>query len=43
MLRGPDGGLLLMELEVLEPYLYPIEGPELGKRMAAGVARRIAL
>jgi hypothetical protein len=41
MLRGPDGGLLLMELEVIEPYLYPIEGPELGERMAAGVARRL--
>ncbi len=43
MLRGADGGLLLMELEVLEPYLYPVEGPELGERMAAGVARRLAL
>ena len=41
MLRGPDGGLLLMELEVLEPYLYPVEGPELGERMAAGVERRL--
>lgn len=43
MLRGPDDGLLLMELEVIEPYLYPIEGPELGERLAAGVARRLAL
>lgn len=42
MLRGPDGGLLLMELEVIEPYLYPIEGPELGERMARGVARRLS-
>lgn len=42
MLRGPDGSLLLMELEVIEPYLYPIEGPELGERMAAGIARRLA-
>ncbi len=41
MLRGPDGGLLLMELEVLEPYLYPVEGSELGERMAAGVERRL--
>lgn len=41
MLRGEDGGLLLMELEVIEPYLYPKEGPELGERMAAAVARRI--
>ncbi len=42
MLRGADGGLLLMELEVIEPYLYPIEGPELGERMAADVARRLS-
>jgi len=41
MLRGADGSLLLMELEVIEPYLYPVEGPELGERMAAGVARRL--
>lgn len=42
MLRGADGGLLLMELEVIEPYLYPVEGPELGDRLAAGVARRLS-
>jgi hypothetical protein len=41
MLRGDGGGLLLMELEVIEPYLYPVEGPELGERMAAGVAQRL--
>lgn len=41
MLRGEDGGLLLMELEVIEPYLYPKEGPQLGERMAAAVAKRI--
>lgn len=43
MLRGAEGGLLLMELEVIEPYLYPVEGPELGPRLAAGVARRLGL
>ncbi|MGA1343104.1 MAG: ATP-grasp domain-containing protein [Hyphomonas sp.] len=43
MLRGQDGGLLLMELEVIEPYLYPVEGPELGERMAAGLARRLSI
>jgi hypothetical protein len=42
MLRGEDGRLLLMELEVIEPYLYPKEGPELGERMAAAVARRLS-
>jgi len=43
MLRGEGGGLLLMELEVIEPYLYPVEGPELGERMAAGIARRLGI
>ena len=42
MLRGEDGALLLMELEVIEPYLYPKEGPGLGERMAAAVAKRIS-
>ena len=41
MLRGPDGRLLLMELELIEPYLYPLEGPELGTKMASAVARRL--
>ncbi len=43
MLRGVDGELLLMELEVIEPYLYPVEGQELGERIAAGVARRLGV
>lgn len=42
MLRGEDGALLLMELEVIEPYLYPKEGPELGERLAAAVEKRLA-
>ena len=41
MLRGPDGRLLLMELELIEPYLYPLEGPVLGTKMASAVARRL--
>lgn len=41
MLRGEDGRLLLMELELIEPYLYPIEGPQLGPMMAEAVSRRI--
>lgn len=41
MLRGDDGSLLLMELELIEPYLYPIEGPKLGSMMAGAVLRRI--
>lgn len=42
MLRGEDGGLLLMELELIEPYLYPLEGPELGPRLAEAIADRLA-
>lgn len=41
MLRGGDGGLLLMELEMIEPYLYPLQGPELGPRLAAALAARL--
>lgn len=41
MLRGEDGGLLLMELELIEPYLYPLEGPNLGPMLAAAVRKRL--
>ncbi|NQY14059.1 MAG: hypothetical protein HRT81_09400 [Henriciella sp.] len=41
MLRGADSRLLLMELELIEPYLYPLEGPELGPMMADAVAGRL--
>ncbi len=40
MVRSGDR-LRLMEVEVTEPYLYPLQGPELGQRMADAVARRI--
>ena len=35
MVRGPGGSLLLMELELIEPYLYPVHAPQ----MAAAFAR----
>ncbi|MEL7231825.1 MAG: hypothetical protein AAGJ85_04880 [Pseudomonadota bacterium] len=41
MLRGEDGGLLLMELELIEPYLYPLQGPQLGERLASAVQERL--
>ena len=41
MVRGEDGRLVLMELEVIEPYLYPLEGPRLGTMLAEAVARRL--
>lgn len=42
MLRGDTGGLFLMELELIEPFLYPLQGPELGPRYAEALARRLA-
>ncbi len=41
MLRAPDGGLLLMELELIEPYLYPKQGRELGRRLASTLKARL--
>jgi hypothetical protein len=41
MLRAPDGGLLLMELELIEPYLYPKQGPDLGPRLASALKARL--
>ena len=41
MVRGTEGGLLLMELEVLEPYLFPTEGPRIGAMLAAALRRRL--
>ena len=37
----PDG-LLLMELEAIEPHLFPTYGPELGERMARACGRLLA-
>ncbi|WP_286828416.1 MULTISPECIES: ATP-grasp domain-containing protein [Kordiimonas] len=33
MIRGEDGSLCLMEMELIEPFLYPLQGPELGARI----------
>ena len=37
MLRGLDGKLALIELELIEPYLYPEQGPEIGRNFAAAL------
>lgn len=42
MLRG-DEGLLLMEAELIEPYLYPEQGPRLGERLAAAIGKRLKI
>ena len=42
MVRGTDGGLMLMELEVLEPYLFPEDGLQIGAMLGKALARRLA-
>ncbi|TGY89045.1 hypothetical protein E5163_07915 [Marinicauda algicola] len=41
MARGPDGRLALMELELIEPYLYPEQGPGMGARFASALKARL--
>lgn len=41
MVRGATGKLLLMELEVIEPFLFPSDGPGIGAMLGAGLKRRI--
>jgi hypothetical protein len=42
MVRLPSGELAVMEAELIEPYLYPEQGPELGERLAGALAERLA-
>ena len=42
MARLPSGELAVMEAEAIEPYLYPEQGPGLGRRLAAAIRRRLA-
>lgn len=41
MLEGEDGRLLVMEAELIEPYLYPEQGPRMGETLAAAIAREL--
>jgi glutathione synthase/RimK-type ligase-like ATP-grasp enzyme len=41
MVRGADGRLLLMELEVIEPYLFPVDGPGVGAMVGKALRRRL--
>lgn len=46
MVRGPGGGdadLLLMEAELIEPYLYPEQGERVGEHLARALARKTML
>ncbi len=39
LMRGLDGRLAVMELELIEPYLYPEEGPGMGEAFADALVR----
>ena len=41
MVRGLDGSLMLMELEVIEPDLYVKHGPHIGAMLGKALARRL--
>ena len=41
MARLPSGELAVMEAEMIEPYLYPEQGPDLGERLAKAVLSRL--
>ncbi len=41
LLRDRDGTARLMELELIEPFLYPLQGPDLGPRFASALVRRL--
>lgn len=43
MVRLPGGELAVMEAELIEPYLYPEQGPDLGERLADALVRRLAV
>lgn len=41
MVRLDDGTLALIEAELIEPYLYPRQGPRLGEMLAAAIRQRL--
>ncbi|MFA6218979.1 MAG: hypothetical protein WC692_04270 [Erythrobacter sp.] len=41
MARLPTGELAVMEAEMIEPYLYPEQGPHLGETLAEAILARI--
>lgn len=41
MVRGSDSQLKLMELEVIEPYLYPLYAPQMGHLFAQAYLKKI--
>lgn len=43
MVRLPHGALAVIEAELIEPYLYPLQGPQFGTMMAEALQHRLAL
>ena len=41
MVRLDSGQLAVIEAELIEPYLYPQQGPEFGQLLAGGMLRLI--
>jgi glutathione synthase/RimK-type ligase-like ATP-grasp enzyme len=42
MVRGLAGGLVVMELEIIEPYLYPEQGPDMGAVFVEALKDKLA-
>jgi glutathione synthase/RimK-type ligase-like ATP-grasp enzyme len=42
MVRGLNGGLVVMELEIIEPYLYPEQGPDMGAVFVEALKDKLA-
>lgn len=43
MVRGLNGELAVMELEIIEPYLYPQQGPDMGDVFAGALKAKLGL
>lgn len=41
MARGLDGKLAVMELELIEPYFYPEQGPNMGEVFVRGLKKKL--
>ena len=41
LIRGADGHLMVMEAEAIEPFLYPLQGPQLGEALASAIEGRL--
>lgn len=42
MVRGLDGQLAVMELEIIEPYFYPEQGPDMGDVFARALQAKLS-